>query len=79
NFLVPQANGNNNERGAVGGMEENNDIGMLNAIQESIRDFIRDIGIAQPVQQQQQNEGDANHGQDNDHDDDDDNQSLEFD
>ncbi|CAF1114251.1 unnamed protein product [Adineta steineri] len=39
NFLVdPNAQG-----GAVGGGE--NDVGMLQALQESIRDFIRDIGV----------------------------------
>jgi len=57
NFLVnPDVNG----AGAIAGVEGQNDIGMLNAIQESIRDFIRDIGIVQPQQEREdENNGDS--------------------
>ncbi|CAF4592767.1 unnamed protein product [Rotaria socialis] len=41
NFLVaPGA-----QAGAIGGDANENDAGMLQALQESIRDFIRDIGL----------------------------------
>ena len=61
NFLVPaDAQGG----GAVGG---ENDVGMLQAIQESIRDLIRDIGVTNLVegqfQQPPENDDDENNNE----------------
>ncbi len=62
NFLVPT----DAQGGAVGGGGEN-DAGMLQALQESIRDFIRDIGIINPgeeqFQQPQDNDDDENNNE----------------
>lgn len=62
NFLVAP----NAEAGAVGGDgAHENDAGMLQALQESIRDFIRDIGLTNIGEAQQQPPADDDNDENN--------------